>query len=74
MIEPHNIAHLNSLAIAVQTRYEEPVAPRVERRVHRGSLGELDGHDMLPNECEGAKQTGAIESVPGNRARFDPQC
>ena len=73
VIESHHVADLNSFAVAVQSRDQEPVAPRVEGRIHRRALAELYGRDVLPEQSDGAEQAGAIEGIPGNSARLDRQ-
>ena len=65
----HDISDLNSFAITVHARYQEPVTSYVEGRVHRRALAELDGYQVLPDQRAGAERAGAIEREPANGAQ-----
>lgn len=71
VVEPHHVPDLDALAVLVQSRHQEIVAPGAEGGVHRGPLGQLHGEEVLGDQREGAEDAQAVEGQaehgPGRR-------
>jgi hypothetical protein len=62
VIESHYVPDSNSLSLAVKSGDQKIVASSTKCRVHRRPFAELNGKEMLPEQCAGTKETNPVES------------